>query len=181
MQRDDGIARAKLGQIAIGFGHVDFDNVHHFFAKRNVLNVYRFKVHATASFALVHDFSQQIRHSIPHDDSAPHIRVHVQRPGGFSHDRAKRRVQVGETPTATHAQVQIVSSIHGPKHRVARGVNQMVPSTPGRHGRDLISQEFLLQVGTQLKPGRNLTYVCCPLALANLPPRTALARRCCST
>ena len=57
MQRDDGITRTKLGQIAIGFGHIDFDKVHHFFAKRNVLNVSRFKVHAAASFALVHDFS----------------------------------------------------------------------------------------------------------------------------
>ena len=105
MQRDNGIARAKLGQIAIGFGHIGFDNVHYFFAKRNVLNVDRFKVHAAASFALVHDFSQQIRHSIPHD-TARHIRVHMQRLGGFSHDRAKHRVQVGEMPTATHAQVQ---------------------------------------------------------------------------
>ena len=154
MQRDDGIARAKLGQIAIGFGHIDFHNVHHFFAKRNVLNVSRFKVHAAASFALVHDFSQQIRHSIPHHDTARHIRVHVQRPGGFSHDRAKRHVQVGETPTATHAQVQIVLLIHGPKHRVARRVDEIIPATPGRHGRDLISQEFLLQVGPQHEPRR---------------------------
>ena len=108
MQRDDGIAGTKLGQIAIGFGHIDFHNVHHFFAKRNVLNVSRFKVHDAASFALVHDFSQQIRHAIPHDDTARHIRVHVQRSSGFSHDRAKCCVQVSETPTATHAQVQIV-------------------------------------------------------------------------
>ena len=58
MQRDDGIARTKLGQIAIGFGHIDFHNVHHFFAKRNVLNVGRFKVRAAVSLALVHDFTQ---------------------------------------------------------------------------------------------------------------------------
>ena len=154
MQRDDGIARAKLGQIAIGFGHIDLDNVHHFFAQRNVLNVSRFKVHAAASFALVHDFSQQIRHSIPHHDAPTHIRVHVQRPDGVAHDGAKRRVQVGETPTATHAQVQIVSLIHGPEHRVARRVDEIVPSTPGRHGRDLILQEGLLQVRTQREPRR---------------------------
>ena len=90
-----------------------------FFAKRNVLNVDRFKVHAAASFPLVHDFLQQIRHSIPHHDTARYIRVHVQRTDGFSHDRAKRSVQVGETPTATHAQVQIVSFIHSPKLGVA--------------------------------------------------------------
>ena len=140
MHRDDGIARPKLGQIAIGFGHIDFHNVHHFFAQRNVLNVRRFKVHAAASFALVHDFSQQIRHAIPHHDTACYIRVHVQRSRGLAHDGTKRRVQVGETPTATHAQVQIVSLIHG----VARGVDEIVPATPGRHGRDLILQESLL-------------------------------------
>ena len=154
MQRDDGIARAKLGQIAIGFGHIGFDNVHHFFAKRNVLNVDQFKVHAAASFALVHDFSQQIRHSIPHDDTACHIRVHVQRPGWFSHDRAKRRVQVGETPTAAHAQVQVGSDLHGPKHGLAILIVEIVPSRAWFHVWDLISQEFLLQVGPQLKPGR---------------------------
>ena len=159
MQRDDGVARAKLGQIAIGFGHIGFDNVHHFFAKRNVLNVDQFKVHVAASSALVHDFSQQIRHSIPHDDTACHIRVHVQRPGGFSHDRAKRRVQVGETPIATHAQVQIGSDLHGPKQtkqastmRLAILIVEIVPSRTGFHVWDLISQEFLLQVGPQLKP-----------------------------
>ena len=139
MQRDDGIARTKLGQIAIGFGRIGFHKVHHFFAKRNVLNVYRFKVHATASFTLVHDFSQQIRHSIPHDDTARHIRVHVQRSGGFSHDRAKRRVQVGETPTATHAQVQIGSDLHGPKHGLVILIVEIVPSRAGFHVWDLIS------------------------------------------
>ena len=154
MQRDDGVAGTKLGQIAIGFGHIDFHNVHHFFAKRNVLNVGRFKVHAAVSLALVHDFSQQIRHAIPHDDAPADIRVHVQRSGGFAHDRAKRRVQVGETPTATHAQVQIVSFIHDPKLRLARGVGEIVPVTPGRHGRDLILQEGLSQVGAQREPGR---------------------------
>ena len=154
MQRDDGIARAKLGQTAIGFGHIDFDNVHHFFAKRNVLNVSRFKVHAAASFALVHDFSQQIRHSIPHHDAPTYIRVHVQRSSGFSHDGAKRRVQVGETPTATHAQVQIGSDLHGPKHRLSILIAEIVPSRARFHLCDLISQEFLLQVGPQLKPGR---------------------------
>ena len=115
MQRDDGVAGPKLGQIAIGFGHIDFHNVHHFFAKRNVLNVLnvrRFKVHAAASFALVNDFSQQIRHAIPHHDTARYIRVHVQRSRGLAHDGTKCRVQVGETPTATHAQVQVVSLIH---------------------------------------------------------------------
>ena len=148
MQRDDGIARSKLGQIAIGFGHIGFDNVHHFFAKRNVLNdVQRFKVHAAASFSLVHDFSQQIRHSIPHDDTTRHIQVHVQRPVGFSRDRAKRRVQVGETLTATHAQVQIGPGIHGPKHGLAIIIVLIVPSSTGFHVWDLISQEFLLQVG----------------------------------
>ena len=70
-----------------------------------------------------------------------------ERVGSPMHDRAKRRVQVGETPTATHAQVQIGVGIHGPKHRVARCVDEIVPSTPGGHGWDLISQEFLLQVG----------------------------------
>ena len=154
MHRDDGIARPKLGQIAIGFGHIDFHNVHHFFAKRNVLNVRQFKVHAAASFTLVHDFSQQIRHAFPHHDTACHIRVHVQRSRGVAHDRTKRRVEVGERPTATHAQVQIVSLIHGPKNRVARGVDEIVPATPERHGGDLILQEGLLQVGAQLKPGR---------------------------
>ena len=139
MQRDDGIALAKLDRIAIGFGHIGFDNVHYLFAKWNVLNVQRFKVQAAPSFSLVHDFSQQIRHSIPHDNSARHIRVHVQRTGGFSHDRAKRRVQVGETPTATHAQVQIGPGVHGPKQEVARCVDQIVPSTPERHGKDFIS------------------------------------------
>ena len=79
----------------------------------------RFKVHAAASFALVHDFSQQVRHAIPYHDAPTDIRVHVQRSSGFSHDGAKRRVQVGETPTATHAQVQIVLFIHGPEHIVA--------------------------------------------------------------
>ena len=73
MQRDDGIARSKLGQISIGFGHIGFDNVHHSFTKRNVLNVQQFKVHAATSFSLVHGFSQQIRHSIPHGDTARHI------------------------------------------------------------------------------------------------------------
>ena len=154
MHRDDGVAGTKLGQIAIGFGHIDFHNVHHVFAKRNVLNVSRFKVHAAASFPLVHDFSQQIRHAIPHHDTACYIRVHVQRSRGFSHDGTKCRVQVSETPTATHAQVQIVSLIHGPKHRVARGVDEIVPATPGCHGGDLILQEGLLQVGAQLKPRR---------------------------
>ena len=154
MHRDDGVARPKLGQIAIGFGHIDFHNVHHFFAQRNLLNVRGFKVHAAASFALVHDFSQQIRHAIPHHDTARHIRVHVQRARGVAHDGRKRRVQVGETATATHAQVQIVSLIHGPKHRVARGVDEIVPATPGRHGRDLILQKGLLQVGAQREPGR---------------------------
>ena len=139
MQRDDGIARSKFGQISIAFGHISFDNVHHFFAKRDVLNVQGFKVHAAASFSLVHDFPQQIRHSIPYDDTARHIRVHVQRTGGFPHDRAKRRVQFGETPTATHAQVQIGVGIHGPKRGVALFVDQIVPSTLGGHGRDLIS------------------------------------------
>ena len=154
MQRDDGVARPKLGQIAIGFGHIDFHNVHHFFAKRNVLNVRRFKVRAAVSLALVHDFTQQIRHAIPHHDTARHIRVHVQRARGFAHDRTKRRVQVGETPTATHAQVQIVTLIHHPKLRVARTVSEIVPVTPGRHGRDLIFQERLLQIGAQREPGR---------------------------
>ena len=154
MQRDDGIARTKLGQIAIGFGHIDFHNVHHFFAQRNVLNVRRFKVRAAVSLALVHDFTQQIRHAIPHHDTACDIRVHVQRSGGFAYDRAKRRVQVGETPTATHAQVQIVSLIHHPKLRFARGVGEIVPVTPGRHGGDLIFQESLLQIGAQREPGR---------------------------
>ena len=154
MQRDDGIAMPKLGQIAIGFGHIDFHNVHHFFAQKNVLNVRRFKVRTAVSLALVHDFPQQIRHAIPHHDTAGDIRVHVQRSGGFAHDGTKRRVQVGETPTATHAQVQIVSMIHRPKHWVARGVDEIVPVTPERHGGDLILQEGLLQIGTQLKPGR---------------------------
>ena len=154
MHRDDGIARPKLGQIAIGFGHIDFHNVHHFFAKRDVLNVRRFKVHAAASFALVHDFTQQIRHAIPHHDTARHVRVHVQRSRGLAHDRTKRRVQVGETPTATHAQVQIGGGIHGPKHRLAILIGEIVPTTPGCHGRDLILQEGLLQVGAQREPGR---------------------------
>ena len=154
MHRDDGIARPKLGQIAIGFGHIDFHNVHHFFAKRNVLNVRRFKVHAAASFALVHDFTQQIRHAIPHHDTVRHVRVHVQRARGLAHDRTKRRVQVGETPTATHAQVQIGGGIHSPKHRLAILIGEIVPTTPGCHGRDLILQEGLLQVGAQREPGR---------------------------
>ena len=154
MHRDDGVAGTKLGQIAIGFGHIDFHNVHHFFAKRNVLNVSRFKVHAAASFTLVHDFSKQIRHAIPHHDTASNIRVHVQRSRGVTHDGTKRRVQVRETPTATHAQVQIVSLIHDPKLRLARGVGEIVPVTPGRYGGDLIFQEGLLQLGTQREPGR---------------------------
>ena len=154
MQRDDGVARPKLGQIAIGFGHIDFHNVHHFFAKRNVLNVGRFKVCAAVSLALVHDFTQQIRHAIPHHDTAGDIRVHVQRSHGFAHDRTKRRVQVGETPTATHAQVQIVALIHDPRLRLARTVGEIVPVTPGRHGGDFIFQERLLQIGSQREPGR---------------------------
>ena len=154
MQRDDGVAGTKLGQIAIGFGHIDFHNVHHFFAKRNVLNVSRFKVHAAASFALVHDFSQQIRHAIPHHDAPTDIRVHVQRSRGFSHDGTKRRVQVSETPTTTHAQVQIGDGIHGPKHRLAILIAEIVPSRAGFHVWDLILQKGLLQVGAQLKPGR---------------------------
>ena len=154
MHRDDGVAGTKLGQIAIGFGHIDFHNVHYFFAKRNVLNLSRFKVHAAASFALVHDFSQQIRHAIPHHDTACYIRVHVQRSRGLAHDGTKRRVQVRETPTATHAQVQIGGGIHSPKHRLAILIVEIVSTTPGRHGGDLILQEFLLQVGAQLKPGR---------------------------
>ena len=141
MHRDDGVARTKLGQIAIGFGHIDFHNVHHFFAKRNVLNVSRFKVHAAASFALVHDVSKQIRHAIPHHDTARYIRVHVQRSRGFAHDRTKCYVQVGETPTTTHAQVQIVLLIHDPKLWLARAVGEIVPVTPGRYGGDLIFQE----------------------------------------
>ena len=154
MQRDDGVAGPKLGQIAIGFGHIDFHNVHHFFAQRNVLNVGRFKVDAAASFALVHDFTQQIRHAIPHHDTACHIRVHVQRARGVAHDGTKRHVQVGETPIATHAQLQIVSLIHGPKHRVTILIVEIVRVTPGCQGRDLIFQESLLQVGTQREPGR---------------------------
>ena len=150
MQRDDGVAGPKLGQIAIGFGH----NVHHFFAKRNVLNVGRFKVRAAVSLALVHDFTQQICHAIPHDDTACDIRVHVQRSRGFAHDGTKCRVQVRETPTATHAQVQIVALIHHPKLRLARTVGEIVPVTPGRHGGDLIFQERLLQIGAQREPGR---------------------------
>ena len=154
MQRDDGVARSKLGQIAIGFGHIDFHNVHHFFAQRNVLNVGRFKVRTVVSLALVHDFPQQIRHAIPHHDTACDIRVHVQRSGGFAHDGTKRRVQVGETPTATHAQIQIVALIHHPKLSFARTVGEIVPVTPGRHGGDLIFQERLLQIGAQREPGR---------------------------
>ena len=154
MHRDDGVAMPKLGQIAIGFGHIDFHNVHHFLAKRNVLNVGRFKVRAAVSLALVHDFSQQIRHAIPHHDTACDIRVHVQRSRGFAHDGTKRCVQVGETPTATHAQVQIVALIHHPKLRLARTVGEIVPVTPGRHGGDLIFQERLLQIGPQREPGR---------------------------
>ena len=154
MQRDDGVAGPKLGQIAIGFGHIDFHNVHHFFAKRNVLNVGRFKVRAAVSLALVHDFTQQIRHAIPHDDTACYIRVHVQRSGGVAHDGTKCRVQVRETPTATHAQIQIVSLIHHPKLRLARGVGEIVPVTPRRHGGDLIFQESLLQIGAQCEPER---------------------------
>ena len=154
IQRGDGVAGPKLGQIAIGFGHIDFHNVHHLFAKRNVLNVGRFKVHAAASFALVHDFSQQIRHAIPHHDTARDIRVHVRRSRGLAHDRTKRRVQVGETPIATHAQLQIVSLIHGPKHRVAILIVEIVRVTPGCQGRDLLFQESLLQVGAQREPGR---------------------------
>ena len=154
MHRDDGVARSKLGQITIGFGHIDFHNVRHFFAQRNVLNVCGFKVYAAASFALVHDFTQQIRHAIPHHDTARHIRVHVQRARGVAHDRTKRCVQVGETPTATHAQVQIGGGIHSPKHRLAILIGEIVPTTPGCHGGDLILQEGLLQIGPQREPGR---------------------------
>ena len=154
MQRDDGVAGTKLGQIAIGFGHSDFHNVHHLFAKRNVLNVCRFKVRTAVSLALVHDFSQQIRHAISHHDTACYIRVHVQRSGGVAHDRAKRCVQVRETPTATHAEVQIVSLIHDPKLRLARTVGEIVPVATRRHGGDLIFQEGLLQIGPQREPRR---------------------------
>ena len=138
MQRDDGVARSKLGQIAIGFGYIDFHNVHHFFAQRNVLNVGRFKVCTAVSLALIHDFPQQIRHAIPHYDTAGDIRVHVQRSGGFAHDGTKCHVQVDETPAATHAQVQIVALIHHPKLRVARTVGEIVLVTSGRQGGDLI-------------------------------------------
>ena len=144
MQRDDGIAMPKLGQIAIGFGHIDFHNVHHFLTKRNVLNVGRFKVRTAVSLALVHDFTQQIRHAIPHHDTACDIRVHVQRSRGFTHDGTKRHVQVDETPAATHAQVQIVALIHHPKLRVARTVGEIVLVTSERQGGDLILQEGLL-------------------------------------
>ena len=138
MQRDDGVAMPKLGQLSIGFGHIDFHNVHHFFAQRNVLNVGRFKVYTAMSPALVHDFPQQIRHAIPHHDTARYIRVHVQRSRGFAHDGTKCHVQVDETPTAAHAQIQIVALIHHPKLRVARGVGEIVLVTSGRQGGDPI-------------------------------------------
>ena len=154
MHRDDGVAMPKLGQIAIGFGHIDFHNVHHFFAQRNVLNVGRFKVRTAVSLTLVHDFPQQIRHAIPHHDATCDIRVHVQRSRGFAHDGTKCHVQVDETPTAAHAQIQIVALIYHPKLRGARGVGEIVLVASGRQGGDLILQEDLLQIGTQREARR---------------------------
>ena len=102
------MAVAKLDQVTSPtnrFGHLNVNDFHHLVTKSHVLNVQLFKVDGATSLSLVLDFTQQIGHAIAHPRAACHVRVHVQRSRGFPHHGPKRRIQVGETPPTTHAQL----------------------------------------------------------------------------
>ena len=80
VQGDNGVPFPKLDQVFPGanrFRHLNVNDFHHLVAKRQVLNVQRFKVQGASSFPLVLDFSQQIRHAIPHNTAACYVGVHV--------------------------------------------------------------------------------------------------------
>ena len=108
MQGDQGVAFSKPDQLILGarrFGDLHLNDFHDFIAKRQVLNVQRFKVHGASAFPLLMDFTQQIGHAIAYHHTACHVRVRVQRSRGVAHHRTKRHIQVGETPTTTHTQL----------------------------------------------------------------------------